>query len=120
MTYAEFQERWEANSKAERARYDAMPVAELLTRVECGDFGDYYNIWRALADRATLREAGWILFSVLESDLDYLHRYHCAAALLKLVGMNPERAVLYSGREIHDVAGNLEHLRHLIATRLGS
>ena len=34
-----------------------MPVAELLTRIEERDLGDYYMIWPALADRATLDEA---------------------------------------------------------------
>jgi len=121
MTYAEFQERWEARAKAELANYAAMPVAELLARIEARELGDYYMIWPALAERATLAEAGWILFRMLESDLDYYHRYHCAAALLRLAGIEDarEEPAHYSAEEVHDVAGNLRRLRHLIAERIG-
>jgi hypothetical protein len=121
MTYAEFQERWEAGATAELARYAAMPVTELLTRIEARELGDYYMIWPALADRATLAEAGWILFRMLESDLDYFHRYHCAAALLRLAGIEDahEEPAHYSAEEVHDVAANLRRLHDLIAQRIG-
>ena len=121
MTYAEFEEHWADAAEAERARFDAMPVADLLDRVEKRRLGDYYTIWGALGDRATLEEAGWILFRVLESRLDYLHKHHCAAALLKLIGMDraPDQAVRYSGRDAYDVTRNLQRLREIIATRIG-
>jgi hypothetical protein len=116
-----FQERWEAGAKAELARYSALPAPELLTRGESRQLGDYYMIWPALAERATLHEAGWILFRVLQSDLDYFNRYHCATALLSLVGIDDpsEWAAHYSAHEVHDVARNLDRLRELITERIG-
>jgi hypothetical protein len=121
MTYAIFQERWEAGAKAELAHYAALPVSELLIRIEAGRLGDYYMIWLALAERTTLDEAGWLLFRVLESDLDYFNRYHCATALLTLMGIEDpaESAAHYSAHEVHDVATNLNRLRDLIAERIG-
>ncbi len=121
MTYADFQKHWEAGARAELESYTAMPVAELLTRIEEGRLGHYYMIWPALADRATLHEAGWILFRLLESDLDYFNRYHCAAALLRLAGIEDEseEPAHYSAHEVHDVDRNLRRLRNRIAERIG-
>lgn len=120
MTYAEFQERWEAGAKAELARYDAMPFAELLSRIQDRRLGDYYTIWSAMAKRASLAETAWLLFEVLESDLDYFHRYHCADALLMLAGLDDAShdAAHYSAREVFDVAENLQRLSHLVAERM--
>lgn len=90
MTYGEFQERYEEEGGKERARYDARPVADLLADIRAGRFSDQYQIWYSLGARATLAEAGPTLLAVLESDLEYLHRYHCAAALIAIAQLDPK------------------------------
>ena len=64
---------------------DRRPIGELLEDARHGRWGSYYNLWDAIADRAMLEQAGWLLMDVLDSNADYLIRYHCAAALIKLM-----------------------------------
>jgi hypothetical protein len=87
-----WQDLWEKHAAEERRRMECRPVRELLSEVARGLFGDYYTVWYVIAERASLCEAAWILYGVLESGADYLHRYHCARALLTLMhydGMEP-------------------------------
>jgi len=117
MNSEDWRETWEHHADQERAKLDAVPVSELIARVKLGRFGDYYNIWYSIADRARLDEVGWALFSVLESRADYLHRYHCAAALLRLLGETRLQAVDVSaewGR-----AKNLGQIERVLEQRLG-
>lgn len=93
MGDGDWRETWEQHADQERGALDEAPVSELLARVRAGRFGGYYSIWYALADRAQLSEVGWVLFSVLESEVGYLDRYHCAAALLQLMGEKRLQAV---------------------------
>jgi len=65
---------------------EARTAAELLAEVSEGRFGNYYVIWYVIASKSTVDEAGWILFRTLAGNPDYLCRYHCAAALLQLMG----------------------------------
>ncbi|HEY4416285.1 MAG TPA: hypothetical protein VGO57_11385 [Verrucomicrobiae bacterium] len=96
MSYAQFQEHWEQEADKERLIYDVRPVAELLADVRVKRFGNYYQIWTSIGSRASLAEAGSLLADVLESDVDYLNRYHCAAALISISrtysdGFRPEQ-----------------------------
>lgn len=93
MDEGNWRETWEQHADQERDVLDEVSVSELVERVQAGQFGDYYRIWYALADHAKLNDVGWVLFSVLESEADYLDRYHCAAALLRLMGEKRLQAV---------------------------
>lgn len=98
--YTNWQEAWEAHARGELDSLRVRPVTELLDLVRAGRFGGYFVLWDAIAERATLAEAGWQLFAVLLSDADYLDRYHCAAALLKLLGSDTwEPVQLTAGQE---------------------
>ena len=113
MSYAEFQEHFEVEAGKERERYDARPVTDLLTDVRGGHFGSYYQIWHSIGARASLADAGSQLADILESDADYLHRYHCAAALISVGrvyadGYRPEQL---SARERYPVRERLAELR---------
>jgi hypothetical protein len=81
-----WQESWDDGSRGERGMLDRRPVEQLLADVEDGHYGQYYGIWYSIAERATLEQAGLILFEVLCRGGDYLNRYHCATALLRLLG----------------------------------
>lgn len=67
-----WQDLWEKYAAEEKRLMEDRPVKELLSDVAEGRFGNYFTIWCAIADRASLREAGWILYGVLESGADYL------------------------------------------------
>jgi hypothetical protein len=86
MNYAEFQEYWEREAGAEYRRYVDRPAAALLDDVRAGRWGEYYQLWPAVAAKASLREAGPPLLDIVRSEAPYLVRYHAAAALLGLLG----------------------------------
>jgi hypothetical protein len=94
---ADWREQWENAAGEDRKRLDELPVDLLLADVDAGRYGDYYNIWYSIAGRATLDQGGWILFDVLNRRIDYLFRYHAAAALLQLLGETRLKAVDLSG-----------------------
>lgn len=115
-----WREIWEEHAEQERAKQDITPVSELLKQVEQGDYGNYYGIWKAIAKRAKLKQAGWILFAVLERDIDYLHRYHCAEALVRLLGRKAPFTAVELSADIPERAANIARLRELLEQRLGS
>ncbi|HEX8456412.1 MAG TPA: hypothetical protein VF656_03745 [Pyrinomonadaceae bacterium] len=118
MANGDWRETWEQHAEHERGALGETPVSELIERVRARRFGGYYGIWYALAERAKLNEVGWVLFSVLESDADYLDRYHCAAALLRLLGEKRWQAVDLSaewGR-----AKNLDPVERVLEQRIGA
>lgn len=117
--FTNWQDAWEAQARGELDALRARPVAELLGLVRAGRFGGYYVLWDAIAERATLAEAGWALFAVLETDADSLDRYHCADALLRLLGGEAwEPAQLTAGDEQARQA-QLAQLRAELERRVG-
>jgi hypothetical protein len=114
-----WQDSWENAAADERAQYDARPVSELITHIQKGWFGTYYTIWHSIAMRAKLEQAGWPLFDVLRSNANYLNRYHCAAALLRLLGNSPFEAVHLSA-DIPNREHNLEVIERELINRLGT
>jgi hypothetical protein len=121
MNDTEFQERWERDAERERARYDARPVPELVADIKAGRLGDYCQIWPSLGARATLAEVNWVLYDILQSELDQLNRYHCAQALVAIAGLyaggvRPEEL---TARDRFDVNQRLAELRTLLEKKLG-
>jgi hypothetical protein len=117
MGSGEWRETWEQHADKEQGKLEGLSVRELCARIHARKLGDYYQIWQAVAKRATLPEVGWILYGVLESDMEYLHRYHCAEALLQLMGAKSPTAVELSaewGR-----AKNLPLLASVLEQRIG-
>ncbi len=108
-----WKEKWEAYAALEREKYRETPVRELLELIRNGSFGRYYTIWYALAEKATAEEAAFPLYEVLMGGEDYLHRYHAAAALLKLSGITGFKPVDLSGTHA-EVRANLAELRDLL------
>jgi hypothetical protein len=113
MSYDQFEERWAQQAKKEYESYEARPVEELVADIRAGRFGSHYQIWRSLGQRGSLADAGAVLADVLESSADFLNRYHCAEALLLLVGSDADglRAEHLSGREKFPVKERLAELR---------
>ena len=63
----------EEESDREFKAFSAMTPPALLDRVRAGQFKKQFAIWRTLAAKASLPQAGWALFDVLNSDADYLN-----------------------------------------------
>lgn len=105
MTYAEFQERWELEAGKEADACHALGPDELARRVQRGDYGQYFTIWRAVAEKCELAAVQDAMLDLLKSDSDYLLRYHCAEALISLSGGSGAgfEPVELSGREKFDV-----------------
>ena len=117
-----WKEQYEDAAGDEKKRLSNTEVERLLENVRQGKFGDYHQIWYALAEHATLEQAGWTLYHVLASPIDYLHRYHAATALLKLL----EKSGVNSGFEPVQLSGNpifirdnLPKVRELLVQKLG-
>ena len=60
----------------------------------------------------------WLLYDVLHDNLPYLTKYHCAAALLRLLACTEFKAVELSANW-PAVPGNLTRLRGIIESRSG-
>ena len=118
-SFEKFQERYEADGDAELRAYSGMSLASLLEHVRAGDFGANYQLWPAVASKAKLEDAGWVLFDVLTSDAEYLVRYHCADALIKIAGrkLGGMTAVMLSGGKGHGTPENLEKVRAMLGQR---
>lgn len=111
MTYGEFQEWWEKNAKVELQHFDAMPVLAIVDAIRAGRLGEFYQIWRSLAQRARPDEANDLLLSFLSSQAEYLHRNHCAAALIQINHLTEWQPEELSASSVHPVAKNLEKVR---------
>jgi hypothetical protein len=118
MERRDWREDWERAAEQERAHHDRLPAGVLVDNVRRGRFGDYYTVWYSIAERATLAEAGWVLFSVLVSDAPYLVRYHCAAALVRLLKTSDFEAVELSAFRF-PLRTNLRLLRERIEAQIG-
>ena len=114
-----WRDEYDVHADAARRAVDARPVAALIEDVRRGRYGDYYSIWYSIAERASLGNAGWVLFDVLKRNIDYLYRYHCAAALIALLGSAEFEPVQLSGGPAHEMPRHLERLRGLLEACLG-
>ena len=111
MTYAEFQEHFAEQAEAEVRRYALMSVAEIITEIQEGRLGECYQIWHVLGERAAPQEANELLLAFLSSPAEYLHRYHCAAALIQINKLTDWKPEQLSADQTHTVARNLEEVR---------
>jgi len=115
----EWRDEWDRHATAENDGMDHLPIAWLVERVRRGEYGDYHTIWHALARRASLHEAGWALFAVLERPIDYLHRYHAASALLELLGNTSLPVVALSSGPPEKIAPRLREVAALLEAKIG-
>jgi len=91
--------------------------AELVADARAGRYGEYYQLWRAIADQTTLPQSGPVLLEVLRRDSTYLVRYHAAVALLALLDTAEFDPVdLTAGRP--GEAARLDALEGLLRERL--
>jgi hypothetical protein len=104
----------------ERREYDSLPVSVLLDDIRNGRYGEFYEIWYSLRERANLEEAGLVLLDVLESDAPFLVRSHCAHALVALAELDRQgwTAAQLTGEKMYPVKDNLKKVRQIVEDKL--
>jgi len=113
-----WRDEWDDHAEHDRQAMDLIPVDHLLDYICSGQFGNYYVIWYSIAERATLEQAGWILFDILNTNIDYLYRYHCAAALLWMLKSTEITPVQLSSLH-HNMVENLKVVRAALEKAIG-
>ena len=114
-----WKDKWDEYSRLEREEMESRPLERLLEDVRQGRYGKYYNICYVIAERSSLEEAGWTLFQVLKKDIDYLYRYHCAAALIELLGDDEFKPVDLSA-DLEKIQDNIDRLKMILIERIGN
>jgi hypothetical protein len=85
MTYAEFQESFDAAVREELERLSLLSASELIRRIERRKFGNYNQAFAALAAKKDVCLAGPFLARQLRGSLSFQERLSCAFALLTLL-----------------------------------
>ena len=116
---SDWRNQYESAAEQELAEFRQMTDDERLESIREGRTGEYYTIWQSIAARGISREVCWTLYDVLIGDHPYLDRYHCANALLKLLG-----CTLFEPVELSAawpvVTQNLASLEELIGREVGA
>lgn len=89
---------YEAQAEAQRRLLETLPMQELLEAVSAGRFDEDYRIWYVIAEKAEPQVAVPVLLAALSKNPPYLQQYHCAVAILHLLGIEP----LVNGRAPND------------------
>ncbi len=79
---------WEQRAKDTFIDYMSKSEDELLNLIQNTNWDSYYSIWKAIGKKGSKKKAAPILFEVIKSQTgenDDLIRYHCAAALFKIL-----------------------------------
>lgn len=115
---SDWRKEYEDAAEKQAKRFARASDRELLEAVRRRATGDYYVIWYEIAKREPTAEACWLLYEVLRSDRPYLDRYHCAAALLALLGCKEFEEVDLSA-EWPVVQDNLTKLWAIVESKVG-
>ena len=125
----DWRDRYEYEAKLEAQKLGKASEQQLLKRVQSGDLDFYFAIWRELGEKGTLENSALVLLEFLQQHPgeNYMHhRYHCAAALLKIVygtntvGDDELRKQIqwdHAGEEMRQI--KLLELREIILSKLG-
>jgi hypothetical protein len=99
------------------AAAEVMAAHALIEELRARRYGEYYQLWRAIAARSTLDEAGRVLLDVLRREDPYLVRYHAAEALLALLHTQAfEPSELAAERPAR--AANIDRVERMLRERL--
>ncbi|MBL9166196.1 MAG: hypothetical protein JNN07_00475 [Verrucomicrobiales bacterium] len=115
---SDWRKQYEDAAEDQARRFARFLDRELREFIRRRATGDYYVIWYEVAKRTPTAETCWLLYEVLLSDRSYLDRYHCAAALLALLGCKEFEEVELSA-DWPVVPGNLARLRAMVASKFG-
>lgn len=111
-----WKEIYEMHAEKEMENYMNEDVSSLLEKIQKGHYGRYHSIWYAVAERATADQAAELLYRVLKRKIDYLYRYHAAAALLRLLEIKDIEPVDLSS-DNHDPNRGIRSIRGILKER---
>jgi hypothetical protein len=83
-----WRDRYEYEAKREAENLGKQTEQELLKRIQTGNLGSYFQIWYEIGKKGTLKDSAMVLLEFLQQhpgDNSMHHRYHCSAALLRIV-----------------------------------
>lgn len=86
-----WRDRYEYESRQEAASLTRSSEEQLVKRIENNQLDSYFAIWRAIGKKGTVEGSAMPLWRFLQRSpgkLRMLHRYHCAAALFQILGMD--------------------------------
>ena len=86
-----WRDRYEYEAKRELETLSDLTEEQLLERIKNRRLGNYFAIWRTIARKGTINNSAMILWDFLQGspgEANMLHRYHCADALFKILGMD--------------------------------
>ena len=114
-----WRDQYDAHATNESDQYMKMPLDQLIKKFKSGKLGDYRVIWSALGERAALKDVGWDLYDFLCSEHEYLDRYNCARALLKLMNSQAFEPVDISAKRGDNLGNNLKKLKIMLEEKIG-
>ena len=86
-----WRERYTYESGRAAGRLSKLSEEALIKRIESNQLDPYFAIWRTIARTGTIEHSAMVLWRFLQRSPGksmMLHRYHCAAALFRLLGMD--------------------------------
>ena len=86
-----WRDRYEYEAKRDAEYLERLSEAKILERIKNRKLGDYFGEWRTIGKKGTVRNSAMVLWDFLQGspgDPYMLHRYHCSAALFKILGMD--------------------------------
>lgn len=85
-----WRERYEYEAQLEADTLQQLDEAVLIARIRDNRLDPYFAIWRAIGEKGTVKGSALALWQFLQKnpgDPKMLHRFHCAAALFKILGI---------------------------------
>lgn len=117
-TMTHWKDQYEAAAGAEFNAHMERPMSELVAEARRGQKSGYHQLWQAIGARGTPAQVGWVLFDVLLTGREYLERYHCAGALLRVLRCTEFEAVDLAAMR-PALSQNLERVRQLVEQAAG-
>ena len=87
----DWRERYEVEARKASEALAPLGEAELLDRIRAGRIDPYFALWRAIGGKGTVDGCAMVLWGYLRDQpgqAQMLNRYHCAAALFRVLGMD--------------------------------
>ena len=85
-----WRDRYEYEAKRQSDAFNNYDEQQLLDRIEKNLLDPYFAIWRAIGKKGTIENSAMVLWRYLQrspGQQNMLNRYHCSAALFKILGM---------------------------------
>lgn len=126
----DWRDRYEVESRRALEALASVGEQALLERIRAGSLDPYFAIWRAIGRKGSVERAAPVLWEFLRDhpgQPQMLHRYHCTAALFRILDLedpasaNPlRRAVQWDAHGEDARQAALLELRAIIDERRGT